>query len=186
MSEEKAKISVVVPVYNAESTIRSCIEALRSQNYPADRYEILMVDNHSGDRSLEIIRQYPDIRCLHVEKRGSYAARNQGILKARGDVIAFTDADCAPAVSWLQLIDNAFKVSEVRVVLGRNQFAADTCFLSMLSEYEDEKAAYVFSRDDKSAYYGYTNNMAVRKDTLRYEGLFLEIQRGADGSSLLG
>lgn len=180
MKNNNVKISVVLPVYNAETYIEDCIRALLSQNYPVDQYEIIMVDNNSKDRSPEIIKRYPDIKYLKRSKQGSYAARNTGILQAKGEIIAFTDADCEPSVDWLQNIEDAFRHPEICVILGRNQFVSDLHILSMLTEYEAEKAAYVFSCDDKTMYYGYTNNMAIRKKLFNRVGLFLEIPRGAD------
>ena len=180
MKDNNVKISVVLPVYNAETYIEDCIRALLSQNYPVDQYEIIMVDNNSKDRSPEIIKRYPDIKYLKRSKQGSYAARNTGILQAKGEIIAFTDADCEPSVDWLKNIEHAFRHPEISVILGRNYFVSDSHILSMLTEYEAEKAAYVFSCDDKTMYYGYTNNMAIRKRLFNRVGLFLEILRGAD------
>jgi glycosyltransferase involved in cell wall biosynthesis len=162
MKDNNVKISVVLPVYNAETYIEDCIRALLSQNYPVDQYEIIMVDNNSKDRSPEIIKRYPDIKYLKRSKQGSYAARNTGILQAKGEIIAFTDADCEPSVDWLKNIEHAFRHPEISVILGRNYFVSDSHILSMLTEYEAEKAAYVFSCDDKTMYYGYTNNMAIQ------------------------
>ena len=175
-----AHISVVVPVYNSETYIEDCITALLSQNYPADHYEIIMVDNNSKDCSPDIIKRYPDIKYLKRNKQGSYAARNKGILHAKGEIIAFTDADCAPSVDWLRNIEDVFRHPEISVILGRNQFASDSHILSMLTGYEAEKAAYALSGDDKTIYYGYANNMATRKKLFNRVGLFLEIYRGAD------
>jgi len=180
MKANKIKISVVVPVYNSEIYIESCIKALLSQNYPVNHYEIIMVDNNSQDCSREIIRRYPDITYLKQNKQGSYAARNKGILHAKGKIIAFTDADCEPSVDWLRNIEDAFRHPEIGVILGRNQFASDSHILSMLSSYENAKAAYAFSNADKTVYYGYTNNMATRKKLFNTVGPFLEIHRGAD------
>jgi glycosyltransferase involved in cell wall biosynthesis len=180
MKEDKVKISVVVPVYNSDTYIESCIKALLSQNYPVDHYEIIMVDNNSNDYSPEIIKRYPDIKYLKRNKQGSYAARNKGILEAKGEIIAFTDADCAPSVDWLRNIEDSLLNPEINVILGSNRFASDTHILSMLTGYEAEKAAYAFSGDDETIYYGYTNNMAIRKKVFNRLGLFLEITRGAD------
>ena len=82
MRGNKVKISVVVPVYNAETYIEDCIRALLSQNYPVDNYEIIMIDNNSKDGSPEIIKRYPGIKYQKRDKQGSYAARNRGILQA--------------------------------------------------------------------------------------------------------
>lgn len=179
-SSDKIKISVVVPVYNAEAYIENCINALLSQHYPINHYEIIMVDNNSKDSSPEIIRRYPDIRYLKEGRQGSYAARNKGIVNAKGKIIAFTDPDCIPAGDWLQNIEDAFLQPEISVILGKNHFYSDSHILSMLSEYDAAKAAYVFSNSNKLIYYGYTNNMAIRKTMFSRIGLFLEIFRGAD------
>jgi glycosyltransferase involved in cell wall biosynthesis len=180
MMKNKIKISVVVPVYNADMYIEQCIQALLSQNYPDHQYEIIMVDNNSKDKSGEIIKQHPQIQYYKEEKQGSYAARNTGILNAKGDIIAFTDADCAPSVDWLLNIEAAMSHPEINVVLGQNQFAADSEILSLLAGYETEKAVYAFSSDDKTVYYAYANNMATRKQLFDTIGLFMEISRGAD------
>lgn len=95
-------ISVVVPFYNAEKYIEKCAEALLTQSYPTTRYEIIMVDNNSTDRSVDLIKKYPRIKLLSQQKQGSYAARNQGVAASKGTILAFTDADCVPSSDWLQ------------------------------------------------------------------------------------
>lgn len=95
------RCSVVVPVYNGAATIASCIEGLLAQTYPADRTEILIVDNGSTDATREIVSRYPVSLLSETDIRTSYAARNRGIEHATGDVIAFTDADCVPSADWL-------------------------------------------------------------------------------------
>jgi glycosyltransferase involved in cell wall biosynthesis len=173
-------ISVVVPVYNVERYVEDCIKALLSQSYPSDRYEIIMVDNNSTDRSRDIVMQYPRIKLLSEKKQGDFAARNRGIAEAKGAVIAFTDSDCAPSTDWLQCIAAAMPSSGVGIVLGSLQFASDSPILSMLADYESEKAAYVFSSNTKKIYYGYTNNMAVRRALFDRLGSFPEIYRNSD------
>ena len=172
--------SVVVPFYNAEPTIEKCIRALMAQSYPADRYEILMVDNNSTDRSADIVRNYPAVHYLKEGKQGSYAARNNGIAAAKGTVVAFTDPDCVPRENWLEQIMRAMRVPGTSIVLGDREFAGNTPIVSLLAAYESEMAAAVFSGSDAAPYYGYTNNMAVRKDLLDQLGRFTEIKRGGD------
>src|SRR5579862_2632146 len=114
--------SVVVPFYNAERTIEKCIHALMAQSYPADRYEILMVDNNSTDTSANIVRSYPAVHYLKEGKQGSYAARNNGIAAAKGTVVAFTDPDCVPREDWLEQIMRAMQVPRTSIVLGDREF----------------------------------------------------------------
>ncbi len=173
-------ISVVVPCYNAEGTIKYCIEALFSQNYPADQYEIIIVDNNSTDKSAEIVRRYPRVRLLSERKQGSYVARNRGLAEAKGEIIAFTDSDCVPVIGWLENIMAAMRSPGVDIVQGSRRFASNSTSLSLLAAYGAEQVAYIFSSCTREIYYGYTNNMAVRRSLFDRLGSFQEIARGAD------
>jgi mycofactocin glycosyltransferase len=94
--------SVVIPVRNGERTIDDCIRSLLALRYPPDRLELLVVDNGSRDRTLELLQRYGERVVLVCEgTRGPGAARNAGLRGARGDVIAFTDADCVVDRDWL-------------------------------------------------------------------------------------
>ena len=94
-------VSVIIPVYNDAARLALCLNALESQRYPADRVEILVVDNGSTDDPAPAVGQMARARLLYEPTPGSYAARNLGIAAARGDVLAFTDADCLPKPDWL-------------------------------------------------------------------------------------
>ncbi|WP_234419212.1 glycosyltransferase [Sphingomonas sp. EC-HK361] len=95
-------MSVVVPVWNGEAVIRRCLDALSRQTIDRARYDIIVVDNGSSDRTADIVREYPDITLLAELTPGSYAARNTAIAAAGATLIAFTDADCVPAPDWLE------------------------------------------------------------------------------------
>ncbi len=173
-------ISIVVPFHNGQEHIERCVTALVSQDYPRDRYEIVMVDNNSTDRSAEIVRGHSEVRLLSQSKPGAYAARNLGVASTTGGIIAFTDADCSPDPDWLAVIRRALTVDGVMLVQGRPRFASDSGSLSALADYEAAKAKYTFSCADTRIYYGYTNNMAVRREAFARAGPFLEWRRGAD------
>ena len=90
------KISVVVPVYNAEKYLHHCIKSLLEQTYR--KIEIILVDDGSKDDSLMICKQYEGmsdipVRVIHQENCGSSIARKRGALLATGDYIGFVDAD---------------------------------------------------------------------------------------------
>ncbi len=96
-------VSVVIPVYNAEDTIFECLKALKSQTYPADLYEIIIVDNNSTDQSIAIVRKFSNVSIYEEKKRqSSYASRNTGIEYSNGEWIAFTDSDCIAQSDWLE------------------------------------------------------------------------------------
>lgn len=90
------KLSVIVPVYNAEAYLRDCVGSLLVQ--AVEDYEIILVNDGSTDGSAELMAEYaracPDvIRCLHLDNGGQGRARNHGLEIARGDFLGFVDSD---------------------------------------------------------------------------------------------
>ncbi len=98
-------ISVVIPAYNEESCIGNCLQALSEGSEKP--YEIIVADGKSRDRTAEIAKEYGAI-VIDNEKRHAAGGRNAGIKAAKGDVIAFIDADCIPDKEWLAEIRKAF------------------------------------------------------------------------------
>jgi len=112
-------ISVIVPVYNGERTIRDCLDSLMAQEI-SQSYEILCVDNASTDRTLQILEEYKGrITTLHEKKRGPAAARNRGLQNASGKIIAFTDADCVVAKDWLANLIASLEDPAIGIAGGR-------------------------------------------------------------------
>jgi len=174
-------ISVIVPMCNAEPYLAACLDALISQQYPTGDCEILLVDNGSTDRSVEIARRYERVTVLAEPGHGAYAARNRGIRSARGDVLAFTDADCAPDRSWLAAIAAAMAADAgLELLCGCRLPGRASPLLASLLAYENAKDAFVLNGADPELYYGYTSNMAVRRSAFERLGVFLELERGAD------
>jgi glycosyltransferase involved in cell wall biosynthesis len=157
------KISVVVPFFNEEKHIESCIAALTGQSYPKDQYEIILVDNNSTDQSATIARRNPEVRVVLEEVQGDYAARNRGIAESTGEIIAFTDADTAPREDWGQLY-----------------FSSESTWLTLLAAYDAEKTAFVYSNNVPDLYFAFTCNMAVRRSVFEELGVFPEVMRNAD------
>ena len=104
MPEEQLKpfVSVVIPVYNDAQRLKICLETLEKQSYPQDRYEVIVVDNGSDERLEPIVSGYRQAKLTYEDYPTSYAARNQGISLAQGEIIAFTDADCIPKINWIE------------------------------------------------------------------------------------
>lgn len=177
---DKPFISVVVPFYNSDKHLESCISALLSQTYPSSAYEIIMVDNNSTDNSTDLVRKYPQIILLSEAKKGSYAARNRGVAESKGRIIAFTDSDCVPCPEWLDRISASLDLPGVSIIQGGRHYTTESSGLLLLEAYESERAFYTFSGKLNGLYYGYTNNMAVRRDVFDRCGPFLEVTRGAD------
>jgi len=174
------QFSIIVPVYNTGRHLGRCLAALRGLDYPRDEYEILMVDNNSTDNSPSILAAASDIRTLREAKQGSYAARNLAVRESRGRYLAFTDSDCMPDSGWLRAIEAAFENPRFQLILGPRRPEQDRWLMRLVSEYETQKDQLVFSSDSADLYYGFTNNMAVRRSTFDTYGPFEERPRGAD------
>lgn len=99
------RVSIIVPAYNAEKTLAQCLEACQRQTYPD--VEIIVVDDGSTDNTPSIAQSF-GIHCFRQENQGPAAARNRGAGEACGDILAFTDADCVPAVDWVERLVEGF------------------------------------------------------------------------------
>jgi hypothetical protein len=87
------KASIIIPVYKAEKYIAATVKSVLKQTYK--NFEILIIDDASPDKSIDICKQFTDsrIKILHQENRGLAGARNTGIRHAQGEYLAFIDAD---------------------------------------------------------------------------------------------
>ena len=117
MEQRALSVSVVVPTRNRNQDLERCLLAVsRLQPQPA---EVLVVDSApSGDGAREVAARWR-ARYVREDKPGASRARNCGARAARGDIVAFTDDDAAPDVSWLSLILPDFSDANVALVAGK-------------------------------------------------------------------
>lgn len=164
------KISIIVPVYNGEATIRTCVEALLGLDYPRDRFEVLIVDNKSLDGTRRIVEGYAVTLLQEAAVQSSYAARNLGIAHASGDILAFTDADCVPERGWLRAIVAAIEPSDVGGVAGAIEaFRAD----SAVERYQARRAIRADrAYKHKVLPFAQTANAAYKRAVFEKIGLF--------------
>ncbi len=101
-------ISVVIPAYNEEANITACLESLNRQTIPRDQYELIVVDGNSQDRTRELAAPLADLVFIQTSAKVG-GARNDGILRARGEIVATTDADCVVPPDWLERILSDFE-----------------------------------------------------------------------------
>ncbi|MCD6290656.1 MAG: glycosyltransferase family 2 protein [Anaerolineae bacterium] len=100
---ERPFASVIIPNYNGERFLPTCLDALRAQDYPADRFEVIVVDDASRDGSLALLeRVYPEVRVVALSRnRGLAAACNAGAAVARGDALVMLNNDTEAEPGWL-------------------------------------------------------------------------------------
>ncbi|ASC72501.1 EAL domain-containing protein/glycosyl transferase [Halomicronema hongdechloris C2206] len=115
-------VSVIIPVFNDQERLKLCLDALCQQTYERTRHEIIVVDNGSEDygKVQHIVEGFEQATVVQELFPSSYAARNKGILLAKGDIIAFTDSDCIPDIHWLEKgVKHLTSQSDCGMVVGR-------------------------------------------------------------------
>jgi glycosyltransferase involved in cell wall biosynthesis len=176
-------VSVVVPVLDMDDTVGACVEALLAQDYPADHYEVVVVDNGSSDRTLDVLRPYP-VTVLHEPRRGPASARNRGVDAASGQLVAFTDADCIPTRAWLAALATRFGDASTNVAAGLSLpldpgSSAIAAYAARIGQYD---SARLLSHPRFP--HAHTANVAFRHSALRAVGGFDPDFRTGEGADL--
>src|SRR5450756_1303674 len=134
----RTKISVLVPARNEERNIRACLQSLSQQSYPKDCYEVIIIDDHSTDRTASIVKEFEarnmSLRCLSLSDveaaaTGQTGAKGAGPVKAYkkfaietgiraaiGELIVTTDADCQYPAGWLQTIAGFYEETGAKFI----------------------------------------------------------------------
>ena len=166
-------VSVIVPVYQDGPGVRVCLRALSEQTYPQDRFEVIVVDNKGGFSLEGSDSARPPIRVLEELQPGSYAARNRGVLDAKGDILAFTDADCIPSATWIDRGVSEFLSHPGldRVAGGIELVFRDRDKRSAVESYEQ---VFAFRQREMVERWGaaITANMFARREVFSAIGLF--------------
>lgn len=176
-----AAFSIIVPIYNAEKTLRRCLDSLGGQTF--SDFEVLMIENGSSDKSNEICRQYTvdDRRfILHTcrENVGPSGARNIGLENACGQWIAFVDSDDYVTPEYLRQLHQAFEQNQADVVFfGYHQISTDGAVTGVHIPQVPEEASYyeVLSSLSEQDMFGYTWIKAFRADTIGRNRFSMEL-----------
>jgi cellulose synthase/poly-beta-1,6-N-acetylglucosamine synthase-like glycosyltransferase len=127
VTDEQPLVSVIVAARNEEAYIGACLQSLTDQTYPADRYEIIVVDDDSTDRTNAEISKFGNVRSLRPSREfESYAAKKRpmasGVASSNRSIILTTDADCTVPKTWIETIVSHF-TPETDVVIGYSEIA---------------------------------------------------------------
>ncbi len=164
------KISVIVPVYNAEWCLRDCLSALRENRNDA---EILVVDDHSTDRSAEIAREMGVPVLANPRGRGPAAARNVGGENATGEILLFIDSDVRVRPDTVQHVIGILDSSpDVAAVFG--SYDTSPAAPNFLSQYKNLLHHYVHQRSSENASTFWAGCGAIRKEIFLKAGGFSE------------
>lgn len=170
--EKEVEVTLYIPCYNAENHIKFCLEAVLKQTYPIG--EILVIDDGSTDRTVDILTRFPIkiIKC--VENKGLAAVRNIAIKNAKGKFLASLDADCIPKTNWLEELMKNFS-SGVAGVGGRllEPYISSTMDLWRSSHMKQDWG----NNKSQSVSFLFGSNNVFRKKILREVGCYNERYR---------
>jgi cellulose synthase/poly-beta-1,6-N-acetylglucosamine synthase-like glycosyltransferase len=136
-------ISVVIAFRNESDNIIACLSALEKQLYNNNLFEVILINDHSEDNSVEQIKGHQEksklnIQLLHLSsKYGKKAALQHGVENAKYEIIASTDADCEVPENWLSYINQSFSNNETAMLLGPVGFKEQTSGNLLLDSFQE-------------------------------------------------
>lgn len=113
---KKPQVSVVIPAYNEEEHLEECLIALEAQTVKP--LEIIVVDNNSKDKTVEIAKRHKTVKLIKEKKQGLYFSRQTGMAAAKGDVIGKIDADTIVDEHWVEVLEETFSDPGVFAATG--------------------------------------------------------------------
>ena len=96
----KILLTMGMPVYNEEKYIGDCLKSIVDNRTP-DFLEVIVIDNASTDGTSAVAKQFPGVRVVHEPEKGLTKARQRGLMEAKGDLVAYIDADTRVAPGWI-------------------------------------------------------------------------------------
>ncbi|HZX12790.1 MAG TPA: glycosyltransferase [Thermodesulfobacteriota bacterium] len=166
-------VSVIIPVFDDLERLNICLQALEHQTYPKSLYEVIVVDNGSVESVEPIVTRFSRARTSYESRPSQFAARNRGISLAKGEVIAFTDADCIPSPDWIERgVANLLRVPNSGLVAGKIEtFFKNQEHPTAVELYENLKALPQ-KRYIEVGRFGATANLFTFRRVFEHVGLF--------------
>lgn len=126
-------LSIIIPARNEAKNIAKGLRSISANNYPKDKYEIILIDDHSDDETYQIAStlNIPNLQIVKQEegKQGKKQALKKGISLAKGEIVLTTDADCQYDYDWLSCMVSFFENHQAKLATGPIAFAKPKSFL---------------------------------------------------------
>ncbi len=188
-SQEQQSISVIVAARNEETSISNLLQSLVNQEYPSNKFEIIVVNDRSIDSTASIVenfsRQHPHVRLITIESNKTDMphkknALHTGIEQASFEILAFTDADCTVPRQWMNEISKHY-TNDVGVVAGYSPYGIET--VNSFLRYEEYKNSLIAASaiELKNAFMCTGRNFSYRKTIYNEIGGFEEIKKSISG-----
>ena len=195
---KKLPISVIIAARNEEENIANVLSDLMTQTYPKDKYEIIVVDDHSHDRTTDIVKQFIkkgfNLKLIHTNscEEGLTAKKNtlyQGIKKSCGEIIFILDADCRVLPTWIEVMVSYF-TPEVGMLVGFSQLGTRTESRSLFQQLQAIDFLSLMAAAQGAINIGMPlassgQNLAYRRDAFEDVGGFSKIGHRISGDDVL-
>jgi len=195
----KVSFSVIIPARNEEDGIASCLQTVLAQHYPAELFEVIVVDDYSTDNTAAVIqgmqRQFPNLhllqleKLLHQKKLNSYKKKaiELAIERAKGDWIVTTDADCIVAKEWLWNFDNFIQQNNSVFVAAPVKFTSIGSFVSIFQCLDFMSLQGITAASVHHGFHSMCNgaNLAYNKKVFYEVGGFKGIDNIASGDDMM-
>jgi mycofactocin system glycosyltransferase len=170
-------VSIIIPVRNRPNAIAECLTSLKKLNYPAEKTEILVVDDASSDHTADVVSEFPVSLLKRKNRCQAAKCRNLAARQAKGEILAFTDSDCLADPLWLLELIPAFCDPAVGIVGGMVESYHRE---KKLDHYEQVKSSLNMGNWSKSSdeygvrFYVPSCNLLIRKPLFSKLGGFQE------------
>lgn len=170
------KISVIIPAYQAESTLEECLRKIYNSSYT--NYEVIVIDDCSKDKTSEIAKKF-NCKLIRLKKRqGAATARNIGAKLATGEILCFIDADVLIKGDILNSLAKMFNEKKVDAVIGC--YDNGIKFTSFISRYKNLFNLYFFTHRKSHFNIFFTPLAAIKRDIFEKLGGFHPYKRIED------
>src|ERR1700744_4053523 len=191
-------ITVIIPARNEEDNIGALLRTLLVQDYPADRFEVIVIDDHSTDRTPDVVRSFDDprIRLLTLadhlspgERLNAYKKKaiDTAIGQSRGALIVTTDADCLVGPRWLRLLDACYEERKPVFIAAPVSYMDETSFLKVFQSLDFMTLQGITGASVHKRFHTMCNgaNLAYSKSVFQEVGGFRNIDAIASGDDML-
>jgi len=166
-------ISVIIPTFNDWERLWLCVNAILKNEFNICSVEIIIVNNGPPAPSTNVTID-ERITIIECKKKGSYSARNLGIINSRGDYLLFTDADCIPSKKWISALYESLAEKKFDIVSGPIKLFSKNEIANVFELYE---FAFAFDQEfNKKIGLFPTANLGVKREIFNLLGLFDDSQ----------
>ena len=190
------KITIIIPARNEEQHIGHCLQSIIQQIYPPELFEVIVVDDHSTDRTAAIVQSFAKrkIRCIFLkdfvtDHLNSYKKKaiETAIAQSTGDLIVTTDADCFMGNNWLQTIASFYETYKPAFIAAPVSINCDNRFLAIFQTLDFMTLQGITGASVYKKIHSMCNgaNLAYEKTAFNEVGGFKGIDNIASGDDML-